>query len=135
MKTLATVVMALLLTSSLAQAETLLKTFTGKLRGSTTKVVHSADLTSGQYRYELKLTGAKRARAKLKITRKRLTGTWITLVKAKKLKSRRTHEGTFNVDVRGVVGQNTDGTRKVKFKVSKKAGPRQINYVLKIYKK
>ena len=135
MKTLATVVMALLLTSSLAQAETLVKTFTGKLRGSTTKVVHPTDLKSGQYRYELKLTGAKRARAKLKITKKRLTGTWITLVKAKKLKSRRTHEGTFNVDVRGVVGQNTDGTRKVKFKVSKKAGPRQIDYVLKIYKK
>ena len=134
MKKLA-LITAILLTTTLVQAETLVKTYTGKLRGSTTKVVSVADLTKGQYRYELKLTGAKRARAKLKITKKRLSGTWITLVKAKKLKSRRTHEGTFNVDVRGVVGQNTNGTRKVKFKVFKKAGPRQINFVLKIYKK
>lgn len=134
MKKLA-LITAILLTTTLVQAETLVKTYTGKLRGSTTKVVSVADLKSGQYRYELKLTGAKRARAKLKITKKRLSGTWITLVNAKKLKSRRTHEGTFNVDVRGVVGQNTNGTRKVKFKVFKKVGPRQINFVLKIYKK
>lgn len=100
MKKLA-LITAILLTTTLVQAETLVKTYTGKLRGSTTKVVSVADLKSGQYRYELKLTGAKRARAKLKITKKRLSGTWITLVKAKKLKSRRTHEGTFNVDVRG----------------------------------
>ncbi len=134
MKKLA-LITAILLTATVVQAETLVGTFTGKLRGSDTKDVHSLDLRKGQYRYELKLTGSKRARAKLKITKKRLSGTWITLVKAKKLKNRRTHEGTFNVDVRGVVGQNTNGTREVKFKVKKKAGPRQINYVLKIYKK
>jgi len=134
MKKLA-LITAILLTTTLVQAETLVKTYTGKLRGTTTKVVNVADLKKGQYRYELKLTGAKRARAKLKITKKRWSGTWITLVNVKKLKSRRTHEGTFNVDVRGPVGQNTNGTRKVKFKVYKKIGQRQINFVLKIYKK
>jgi len=134
MKKLALII-AILLTTTLTQAETLVKTFTGKLRGSTTKVVHVTDLKSGEYRYSLKLTGNKRARAALKITKKRLSGIWIKLLKANKLKNRRTHEGTFNVDVRGVVAQNTRGTRKVKFKVKKKAGPRQINYVLKIYKK
>ena len=134
MKKLALIV-AILLTTTLAQAETLVGTFSGKVRGSDTKDVHSLDLKKGQYRYTLKLKGNKRARAKLKITKRRLSGTWVTLVKAKKLKNRRTHEGTFNVDVRGIVGQNTKGTREVKFKVGKKIGPRQINYVLKIYKK
>lgn len=134
MKKLALII-AILATTSLAQAETLLQTFSGKLRGTDTKDVHTLDLKKGEYRYELKLSGDKRARAKLKITKKRLAGTWVTLMKAKKLKSRRTHEGTFNVDVRGVVGQNTQGTRETKFKVFKKAGPRQINYTLKVYKK
>jgi len=134
MKKLALIV-ALLLTTTLVQAETLVGTFSGKLRGTDTKDVHSLDLKKGEYRYELVLSGDKRARAKLKITKRRLSGTTVTLVKTKKLKSRRTHSGTFNVDVRGVVGQNTNGTREVKFKVSKKAGPRQINYTLKIYKK
>jgi len=126
---------AILLTTSLLQAETLVGTFKGKLRGADTKDVHSLDLRKGHYRYELKLNGSKRARAKLVITKIRLSGLAKVLLKAKKLKNRRTHEGTFNIDVRGVVGQNTRGTREVKFKVKKKAGPRQINYVLKIYKK
>ena len=134
MKKLALII-AVLLTTTFAQAETLIGTFSGKLRGSDTKDVHSLDLTKGEYRYELKLTGDKRARAKLKITKKRLSGTWVTLLTAKKLKSRRTHSGTFNFDVRGIVGQNTNGTREAKFKISKKAGPRKINYTLKVYKK
>jgi hypothetical protein len=128
-------IIAILLTTTLAQAETLIGTYSGKVRGSDTKDVHSLDLKKGEYRYTLKLTGDKRARAKLKITKKRLSGTWVSLVKAKKLKSRRTHAGTFNIDVRGIVGQNTKGTREVKFKVGKKIGPRQINYTLKVYKK
>jgi len=134
MKRLALIV-AILLTTSLVQAETLVGTFKGKLRGSDTKDVHSLDLKKGEYRYSLKLTGDKRARAAFKITKKRLSGTWITLVNVKKLKNRRTHGGTFNMDVRGIVGQNTRGTREVKFKVKKKAGPRKVSYVLRVYKK
>ena len=125
----------LLLMATVLQAETLVGTFSGKLRGTNTKDTHSLDLTKGEYRYELKLTGAKRARAKLKISQRRLSGIKKHLLTAKKLKSRRTHEGTFNIEVRGVVGQNTQGTRETKFVVSKKAGNREIDYTLKIYKK
>ncbi|MBU1668598.1 hypothetical protein KKC13_09250 [bacterium] len=128
-------IVALLLATTTLQAETLMGTFEGKLRGSDTRDQHSLDLSKGEYRYDLKLSGDNRARAKLKIKKKRLSGTWQELVVAKKLKSDRTHEGTFNVDVRGVVGQNTRGTRETHFIVSKKVGPRQINYTLKIYKK
>jgi len=128
-------IIAILLTSILLQAETIKGTFTGKLRGSDTRDVHTLDLAKGEYRYELKLTGDKRARAKFKIKKKRLSGTWKKLLVTQKLKSRRTHKATFNIDVRGIVGQNTKGTRETHFIVSKKVGPRQIDYVLKIYKK
>ena len=134
MKKLA-LIMAILLTTTLVQAETLVKTYTGKLRGTTTKVVNIADLKNGQYRYELKLTGAKRAKAYFTISQKRLSGIWTRLLKVGPLKTRRTHEGVFNVRVVNIVGHTTNGTRKVKFKVTKKIGPRQINFVLKIYKK
>ena len=129
------VAIAFLLLSTLAQADQLKQTFTGKLRGSNVKDVHVLDLNRGQYRYELALSGDKRARAKIKITKRRLSGTSKTLLVAKKLKSRHTHEGTFPVEVRGVAGQNTNGTRQVKFIVSKKIGPREVRYVLKVYKK
>jgi len=128
-------IIALLFANTALNADTLLKTFTGKLRGSDTKDVHTLDLKKGEYRYELILSGDKRARARLRISKKRLAGTWVKLVDVKKLKSRRTHKGTFNIEVRGIVGQNTKGTRETKFKVTKKVGPRQINYKLKIYKK
>ena len=134
MKKLA-LITVILLTTTLIHAETLVGTFSGKLRGSDTKDVHSLDLKKGEYRYFLKLSGDKRAKVKLKITQRRMSGTWSTLLKVNKLKNRRSHEGTFYVNVRGVVGQNTQGTREVKFKISKKIGPRQVNYVLKIYKK
>jgi hypothetical protein len=134
MKKLA-IIVALLMTTSALSAETLMGTFTGKLRGTDTVDVHSLDLQRGMYRYELQLSGDKRARAKLTIKQRRLSGISKQLLQAKKLKSRHTHEGTFNVEVRGVVGQNTQGTREVKLKVSKKAGPRKINYTLKVYKK
>lgn len=127
-------VVAVLLSVSVAQAETLMGTFTGKLRGSDLSDVHTLDLQRGEYRYELILSGDKRARAAIKVTKRRLSGTWTKLVKARKLKSGRTHTSSFNVEVRGVVGQNTAGTRETKYKVSKKVGPRQIDYTLNIYK-
>lgn len=134
MKKLALIIAALMVTTSL-QAETLMGTFTGKLRGTDTVDKHILDLKRGMYRYELKLSGDKRARARLRISQKRLSRIKKGLVDVKKLKSRHTHEGTFNIEVRGVAGQNTKGTRETTFKVSKKAGPRKINYTLKIYKK
>lgn len=134
MKKLALII-TILLTTTMAQAETHIGTFSGKVRGSDIKDVHTLDLRSGEYRYVLKLSGAKGAKAKLKIIKRKISGTHATLVKIKKLKNRKTHKGTFDVAVRGMVGQNTRGTREVKFKVGKNLGPRQINYVLKIYKK
>ena len=128
------VAFSLLFLISSAQAETLVQTFSGKLRGTDTQDVHSLDLQRGEYRYELVLSGDKRARARIRVSKRRLSGIPVELVDAKKLKSGRTHTGTFNVEVRGVVGQNTQGTRETKLKVSKKAGPRTIEYTLKVYK-
>ena len=134
MKKLALMLTSLVVATTL-QADTLMGTFTGQLRGSDTKDVQTLDLQRGQYRYELELSGDKRARAKFKVTQRRLTGIRKHLVTAEKLKSGQTHTGTFNIEVRGVVGQNTQGTREARFVVKKKAGPRKIIYTLKVYKK
>ena len=128
-------IIALLFAGTTLSAETLIQTFTGKLRGTDTKDVHTLDLKKGNYRYELILKGDKRARARIRINKKRLSGTWVKLIDAKKIKSHSTNRATFRIDVRGIVGQNTNGTRETKFKITKKAGPRQIKYTLKVYKK
>ena len=133
MKKLALVIAVLFVTT--LQAETLVGTFKGKLRGTDTRDVHTLDLQRGDYRYVLKLTGAKKAKANFKIKKKRLLGTQITLVDRRKLRNRKTYQGDFNIKVKGAVGQNTKGTRETKFIITKKAGPRQINYLLTVYKK
>ncbi|HHD81980.1 MAG TPA: hypothetical protein ENK82_02090 [Campylobacterales bacterium] len=134
MKKLALIV-AILATTTLAQAETMMGTFKGKLRGTDTRDVHTLDLKKGNYRYELKLSGAKKAKTNFKIKKKRLPGTAEVLVDRRKLPNRKTYTGDFRIKVKGIVGQNTGGTRETKFILSKKAGPRQVNYTLKVYKK
>ena len=52
-------IIAILVTSTALQAETLLQTFTGKLRGTDTRDVHTLDLKEGNYNYSLKLTENK----------------------------------------------------------------------------
>lgn len=87
MKKLALII-AIFVATTDVQAEILMGTFSGQLRGTDTKDVHTLDLKRGQYRYELKLTGDKRVRAKLKITQRRRSGLKKHLLTAKKLKSR-----------------------------------------------
>ena len=77
------------------------------------------NLKSGWYHYKLKLSGNKKAKAKLKIRKKKLSGIWKKLVE-RELKNRRTHKGKFGIKVKGIIGQRTNGTRKVKFNISKK---------------
>ena len=127
-------IIALLFVSTL-QAETLVGTFKGKLRGTDTRDVHTMDLKKGHYKYVLKLSGAKKAKTNFKIKKKRLSGLKETLVDRRKLKNRKTYQGDFRIKVKGVVGQNTRGTRETRFIVSKKAGPRQVNYTISVYKK
>jgi len=128
-------IVALMFATTTLQAEHLIGTFHGKLRGTDTRDVQTLDLKKDNYRYELKLSGAKKAKINFKIKKKRLTGLFETLVDRRKLRNRKTYTGDFRIKVKGVVGQNTNGTRETKFIISKKAGPRQVNYVLKVYKK
>ena len=133
MKKLALVIAVLFVTT--LQAETLVGTFKGKLRGIDTRDVHTLDLNRGNYRYVLKLTGAKRAKTNFKIKKNRLLGTVQTVIDRRKLVNRKTYREDFHIRVKGAVGQNTRGTRETRFIVSKKAGPRQVNYTLTVYKK
>ena len=128
-------IVALLFAFTTLQAETLVGTFNGKLRGSDTRDAHTLDLHKGDYRYALELTGDKGVKVRLRVTKNQWTGVPVTLIDAKKLESRHTHNGNFTIEVRGAVGQPTNGTRETKFIVTKKVGPRQVNYTLKIYKK
>jgi len=128
-------IIAILLATTTLQAETLVGTFKGKLRGTDTKDVHTLDLKKGNYRYVLKLKGAKKAKSNFKVKKRRLSGTLKVLVDRRKLKNRKTYRGDFHIGVHGIVGQNTKGTREGKFIISKKMGPRQVTYTLKVYKK
>ena len=130
-----TLIIAILLATTTIQAETLIGTFNGKLRGTDSRDVHTLDLKKGNYRYVLKLTGAKKAKANFKIKKKKLSGIVETLIDTRKLRNRKTYEGDFRIKVKGVVGQNTNGTRESKFIITKKIGPRQVNYKLEVYKK